>query len=317
MSNDARFTPGCIGGWSKREMARDLGRDPATISRETSRHRGQRGDRHQPADGQATARRQEASAVPRKMTPERWAVVEERLQEGWRLEPGADCRLGSVAGPRDGGEGVELPARTGGSAGRRDPVPVPATSGQAAERARRPARRTRPHSRSGGPCGPSGGGGPGLEVPVPGVGGREDRVGGDRGDYPAPGAGSGPGPHRHRRPRKVLEVRTPEEVFARGLAPPGRGPRSPLDPGTPVPLVIHRSGFARPPGPECALAWADGFGQDCPQSRWVPSVAKMSALGGEFFGRRHDLCLRATPSFRDRGDCCTSEWKRGFKITFV
>ncbi len=28
-------------------MARDLGRDPGTISRETSRHRGQRGERHQ------------------------------------------------------------------------------------------------------------------------------------------------------------------------------------------------------------------------------------------------------------------------------
>ncbi len=40
------------GGGSKREIARDLGRDPATISRETSRHRGQRGDRHQ----QLTAR---------------------------------------------------------------------------------------------------------------------------------------------------------------------------------------------------------------------------------------------------------------------
>ncbi len=73
-------------GWSKREMARDFGRDPATISRETSRHRGQRGYRHQQADRQATARRQEASAVPRKMTPERWAVVEDRLQEGWSPE---------------------------------------------------------------------------------------------------------------------------------------------------------------------------------------------------------------------------------------
>ncbi len=69
-------------GWSKREMARDLGRAPATISRETSRHRGQRGDRHPQADGKATARRQEASAVPRKRTPERWAVVEDRRQEG-------------------------------------------------------------------------------------------------------------------------------------------------------------------------------------------------------------------------------------------
>ena len=73
-------------GWSKREIARDLGRDPGAISRETSRNRGLRSDRHQPPDGQATARRQEASAVPRKMTPERWAVAEERLQEGWSPE---------------------------------------------------------------------------------------------------------------------------------------------------------------------------------------------------------------------------------------
>ncbi len=73
-------------GFSNREMARDLGRDPATISRETLRNRGQRGDRHQQADGQATARRQEASAVPRKRTPERWAVVEDRRQEGWSPE---------------------------------------------------------------------------------------------------------------------------------------------------------------------------------------------------------------------------------------
>ncbi len=73
-------------GFSNREMARDLGRDPATISREISRHRGQRGDRHQQADGQATARRQAASAVPRKRTPERWAVVEDRRQEGWSPE---------------------------------------------------------------------------------------------------------------------------------------------------------------------------------------------------------------------------------------
>ena len=80
-------------GLSKREMARDLGRDPATISRETSRHRGQRGDRHQQADGQATARRQAASAVPRKRTPERWAAVEDRLQEGGSPEPIAGwCR---------------------------------------------------------------------------------------------------------------------------------------------------------------------------------------------------------------------------------
>ncbi len=49
-------------GWSKREMARDLGRDPGTISRETSRHRGQRGDRHPQTHGKATTRRQEGGS---------------------------------------------------------------------------------------------------------------------------------------------------------------------------------------------------------------------------------------------------------------
>ncbi len=34
------------------------------------------------------------------------------------------------------------------------------------------------------------------------------------------GAGAGGGDRLHRRPRKVLGVRTPAEVFARGLAPP-------------------------------------------------------------------------------------------------
>ncbi len=81
-------------GLSKREIARDLGRDPGTISR----NRGQRGDRHQQANGKATTRRREASSIPRKMTPERWAAVEDRLQEegspeqiaGWVRLPGEE-----------------------------------------------------------------------------------------------------------------------------------------------------------------------------------------------------------------------------------
>ncbi len=105
----------------------------------------------------------------------------------------------------------------------------------------------------------------------------------------------------HRRPRKVLGVRTPAEVFARGLAPPGRGPWSPVEPGTPGPSVIHRSGFARPPGPERALALADGFGQDRQPSRWLPSGTEKRRSTREFLGRRRDLSLWATPSFRDRG----------------
>ncbi len=106
-------------GLSKREIARDLGRDPGTISRETSRHRGLRGYRHQQADRKATTRRQEASAVPRKMTPERWALGGGRGPATGRVEPGTDRRLGSVAGRSHGGEGVDLPARAGRSAGGR------------------------------------------------------------------------------------------------------------------------------------------------------------------------------------------------------
>ena len=73
-------------GLSQREIARELGRDPGTISRELSRNRGQRGYRHKQAHGKATSRRREASAVPRKMTPGRWEVVADRLKEGWSPE---------------------------------------------------------------------------------------------------------------------------------------------------------------------------------------------------------------------------------------
>ncbi len=67
-------------GRPQRPMAEPLGRDVSTISRELSRHRGQRGDRHQPAQSKATSRHRAAPAVPWKMAPERWAVP-------GRLEP--------------------------------------------------------------------------------------------------------------------------------------------------------------------------------------------------------------------------------------
>ncbi len=57
-------------GRSQRQIAAQLGRDVSTISRELSRNRGQRGYRHQQAQGKATSRRRAASAVPWKMTPD-------------------------------------------------------------------------------------------------------------------------------------------------------------------------------------------------------------------------------------------------------
>ncbi len=90
-------------GLSKREIARQLERDPTTIAREMSRNRGQRGYRHQQAQGKATSRRREASAVPWKMTPERWAVVEDRLQAGWSPEQiaGRSRQQGEVMAGRE------------------------------------------------------------------------------------------------------------------------------------------------------------------------------------------------------------------------
>ncbi len=304
-------------GWSKREIARDLGRDPATISRETSRHCGQRGYRHQPADGKAVARRQEASAVPRQMTPERWAVVEDRLQEGWSPEQIA----GWVRLPGEGMAGKEWIYRTYGPVGtryrclrRRGQKPNGRSGRQwtgarssgswSGSKARRPPQgteaitqklnagfsfatpypsweRSRNEHPNGRVCQYFPKGTDCRQVTAAQVRAMENRL--------------------HHRPRKVLGVRTPAEVSARGLAPPGRGPWSPVDPGTPGPSVIHRSGFARPPGPERTLALADGFGQDRQPSRWLPSVAEKKRSKREFLGRRRDPCLRATPSFRGRG----------------
>ena len=90
-------------GLSKREIARELGRDASTISRETLRNCGQRGYRHKQAQGKAKLRRREACAVPRKMTPERWAMVEGHLREGWSPEQiaGRYWRDGEVMAGRE------------------------------------------------------------------------------------------------------------------------------------------------------------------------------------------------------------------------
>ena len=117
-------------GFSKREIARELGRDPGTISRELSRNRGQRGYRHKQAHGKAMPRRREASRVPRKMTPGRLEVVEGKLIS--RMESGVDRGPVSAPGRSDGRQGMDLSACACGPGGRH-PVPAPAPPWQEAE----------------------------------------------------------------------------------------------------------------------------------------------------------------------------------------
>lgn len=73
-------------GRSNGEIARQLGRDPATVGREVRRNGGEGGYAHAEAQARAEARRSAASSVPGKMTPELWAQVEGRLREGWSPE---------------------------------------------------------------------------------------------------------------------------------------------------------------------------------------------------------------------------------------
>ncbi len=73
-------------GLSDLAIARQIGRDRTTVRREIRRNGGGRGYRHLQAQGKASARRSAASSVARKMTPERWTTVEDRLAEGWSPE---------------------------------------------------------------------------------------------------------------------------------------------------------------------------------------------------------------------------------------
>ena len=66
-------------GWSRRKIASKLGRHHTTISREVKRNRGKRGYRHKQAEEFAKSRRGEASSIPRKMTKELWAMVNNLL----------------------------------------------------------------------------------------------------------------------------------------------------------------------------------------------------------------------------------------------
>ena len=73
-------------GHSNGAIARQLGRSPSSVSREIRRNGGARGYRHAQAQRKAEARRVAASSVPRRMTPDLWRMVEERLAEGWSPE---------------------------------------------------------------------------------------------------------------------------------------------------------------------------------------------------------------------------------------
>jgi transposase, IS30 family len=68
-------------GHTQAHIARQLGVDPSTISRELSRNSGARGYRFKQADAKASRRRRDASITPRKMTPEVVAVIEDKLIE--------------------------------------------------------------------------------------------------------------------------------------------------------------------------------------------------------------------------------------------
>ena len=71
-------------GHSQAHIARQIGVDPSTISRELVRNTGARGYRFKQAHEKASQRRQKASDKPRKMTPDLVELIEEKLtQEQW------------------------------------------------------------------------------------------------------------------------------------------------------------------------------------------------------------------------------------------
>ena len=71
-------------GHSQAHIARKIGVDRSTISRELVRNTGVRGYRFRQAHEKATQRRKEASDKPRKMTPDLVELIEEKLtQEQW------------------------------------------------------------------------------------------------------------------------------------------------------------------------------------------------------------------------------------------
>jgi transposase, IS30 family len=85
-------------GFSQSDIARELGVDPSTISRELKRNRGQRGYRPKQAQQLAQARRKAKENATR-IRAETWQQVEAGLQQDWSPEQvsGALKALGQVA----------------------------------------------------------------------------------------------------------------------------------------------------------------------------------------------------------------------------
>ena len=73
------------GGWSLREIGKQVSRDPSTISRELHRNAGDEGYVAKPAHRQSERRRHAASAQPR-IDADQWSVVEAHLADGWSPE---------------------------------------------------------------------------------------------------------------------------------------------------------------------------------------------------------------------------------------
>ena len=69
-------------GLSNSQIAIQLDRARSTIGREVKRNSGRRGYRHQQAQRMMYERRKAASSVPKKMTPDLCAVIDEKLGEG-------------------------------------------------------------------------------------------------------------------------------------------------------------------------------------------------------------------------------------------
>ena len=71
-------------GCAKTEIARLIGVDRSTITKELKRNTGGKGYRYKQAQEKAAARRDEASGAPRKMKPDLVREIEEKLtQEQW------------------------------------------------------------------------------------------------------------------------------------------------------------------------------------------------------------------------------------------